>query len=74
MDDWLQRVASVLGVEPPADVDPLLDAARVAAHTVERRAAPLTTYLIGLAAAQPGTDVATLCRRVEELAGGWSDP
>lgn len=71
MDDWLQHVASELGVEPPAGVEPLLDAARVVAHSVERRAAPLTTYLIGLAAARPGADVNALCSQVEQLAKDW---
>lgn len=71
MDDWLQHVASELGVEPPADADPLLDTARVVAHSVERRATPLTTYLIGLAAANPGADVDALCSQVERLAKDW---
>lgn len=72
MDDWLQHVASELGVEPPDAVDSLLDAARVVAHSVERRATPLTTYLIGLAAAG-GADVRGLCERVTQLATDWGN-
>ena len=71
MDDWLQHVASELEVEPPAADEALLDAARVVAHSVERRATPLTTYLIGLAAAQHGADVTALCSKVERLAKDW---
>ena len=67
----MQHIAGELGVEPAADVEPLLDAARVVAHSVERRATPITTFLIGLAAAKPGADVDALCRRVREIAQAW---
>ena len=71
-DPWLEHVAARLGVEatdiPPG---PLLDAARVVAHSVERKATPLTTYLIGVAAAREGSDVEDLCRQVIALAEEW---
>lgn len=51
--DWLQRVSTELGisdVEPThAEIKVLLDLARDAAHQVERPAAPLTTFLVGVA-------------------------
>ncbi len=72
MDRWLQQVAGELGVDPDVPVDALLEAARVVAHTVERKATPLTTYLIGVAAGRSaGVDVDEICRRVIGLAQGW---
>lgn len=48
-------LAADLGVEvPDVDVQTLLDIARDAAHAVDRPAAPITTYLLGYAAALNG--------------------
>ena len=49
MDPWLDRLADVLQVPrlDPADVDAVLDLARVVAHGTERRNAPLAAYLVG---------------------------
>lgn len=56
MDEWMQEVTTALGLEGEIDPEPLLDLARVVAHTVERKAAPVTTYLVGLAAGLAGGD------------------
>ncbi len=52
LDEFLERVRSLLGPNPPAvspgEVEAILELARVAAHSSERRAAPITTYLAGL--------------------------
>jgi hypothetical protein len=52
LEEFLERVRSLLGPNPPAvepgEVEAVLELARVAAHTSERRAAPVTTYLAGL--------------------------
>ncbi len=54
LDAWLQRMrgqlpdGTTLGISPP-EVTALLDLARVAAHTSERIAAPLSTFLAGVA-------------------------
>ena len=50
----------------------LLELARVAAHTQERRFAPLTSYLAGVAAerlqtAAPGVDDAAIAEFIEEV-------
>ena len=72
MDRWLEHVTNELGADASVPVDALLDTARVVAHSVERRATPLTAYLIGVAAQKhPGADVEELCRRVAQLAEGW---
>ena len=52
LEEFLERVRSLLGPNPPAvtagEVEALLELARVAAHPAERRAAPVTAYLAGL--------------------------
>jgi hypothetical protein len=50
-DDWPDRVAAALGVEALSDgqVQTVLDLARDVAHGTERRFAPLTTFLAGVA-------------------------
>lgn len=55
LDDWLAELATALGVDVGAlDRDLLLDVARDAAHGIARPAAPLTTFLVGLAAGHRG--------------------
>ncbi len=77
MDDWIDEVCAALGIEEDVDADQLLDVSRVVAHQVERRAAPVTTYLIGLAAARVGGDpeaAASAARIVTVLANKWKSP
>ncbi|EST26927.1 hypothetical protein N566_23625, partial [Streptomycetaceae bacterium MP113-05] len=54
LDEWIAAVKAELGVELDVDTAGLLDLARDAAHGVERPAAPLTTFLVGYAAAARG--------------------
>ena len=53
LDDWLTQLSAELGVDDVEldhkTVKVLLDLARDAAHGVERVAAPLTTFLVGVA-------------------------
>ena len=52
LDAWVLELADALDVDAAAiDRNLLLDVARDAAHGVARPAAPLTTFLVGLAAA-----------------------
>ncbi len=55
MDEFIEKVRSLLGPGAPGvgagEIEAVLELARVAAHTSERRAAPVTTYLIGMAVA-----------------------
>lgn len=62
--DWTRELSDVLGVDTEMDTRLVLDVARVAAHSVVRPAAPLTTYLLGYAAGLVDGDPA----KVEELA------
>lgn len=55
LDQWISELAAALGLDPATvDRDLLLDVARDAAHGVARPAAPLTTFLVGLAAGRNG--------------------
>lgn len=52
---WVAELAAALGVDASVvDLDLVLDLARDAAHGVARPAAPLTTFLVGLAAGRDG--------------------
>jgi|tagenome__1003787_1003787.scaffolds.fasta_scaffold19042477_2 hypothetical protein len=51
---WTTQLSQTLGIEPDFEIDDVLDIARDAAHQVDRPAAPLTTFLIGYAAAMRG--------------------
>jgi hypothetical protein len=54
---WTTQLSEALGVELDFEIDDVLDIARDAAHQVERPAAPVTTFLIGYAAALRGGSV-----------------
>jgi hypothetical protein len=73
LDDWVQAAAAELGLDPAldaVDVMLLLDLARDAAHGVQRPAAPVTTYLLGLAVAR-GADPVDAAARLSALAARW---
>ena len=64
--EWVEAARAELGLSDHVDIELLLDVARDVAHGVERKAAPVTTYLLGLAVAAgaaPG-DAAAAVRRV----------
>jgi hypothetical protein len=76
LDEWISAVKAELGVELDVDTATLLDLARDAAHGVARPAAPLTTFLVGYAAAQAGgapQDVARATEKAVQLARRWAD-
>ena len=70
MDEWIEAVRKELGLDVAVDVDLILDVARVAAHNVARPAAPVTTFLLGVAMSR-GADLASATKRIEALAEGW---
>ncbi|MFB7160536.1 DUF6457 domain-containing protein [Streptomyces sp. NPDC056242] len=75
MRRWIEDVKSELGVDLDVDVAELLDMTKVVAHGVARPAAPLTSFLVGYAAAQAGGGpeaVAEANRRVTALAERWA--
>lgn len=68
---WIDEAASALGLEPRVPVQEILDVARDAAHGVVRPAAPVSTYLLGIAVAR-GADPAHAADVLRGLAGRWS--
>ncbi|MEV4944405.1 NTP transferase domain-containing protein [Streptomyces sp. NPDC053755] len=79
LDEWITAVKNELGIEIDVDTGVLLDLARDAAHGVARPAAPLTTFLVGYAAAQAAAGgetapeaVAEAARKAAALANRWA--
>ncbi|WP_406862063.1 NTP transferase domain-containing protein [Streptomyces sp. HUAS MG47] len=75
LDEWITAVKAELGIELDVDTGVLLDLARDAAHGVARPAAPLTTFLVGYAAAQANGGpeaVAEAARKAAALAERWA--
>ncbi|KUN10409.1 molybdopterin-guanine dinucleotide biosynthesis protein [Streptomyces yokosukanensis] len=76
LDEFISAVKEELGIDLDVDTGVLLDLARDAAHSVARPAAPLTTFLVGYAAAQGkgGPDaVAEAARKAAALALRWEE-
>ncbi len=82
LDEWVRELSDALGVDAAAtDVPLLLDVARDTAHGIARPAAPLTTFLVGLAAGQRGggadavaSAAAVAQRLVQAQSASDSDP
>lgn len=79
LEQWITAVKNELGIDLPVDTAALLDLARDAAHGVARPAAPLTTFLVGYAAARaeaagadPAEAVAEATRKAADLALRWA--
>ncbi|MQA15953.1 MAG: hypothetical protein GEV09_17935 [Pseudonocardiaceae bacterium] len=75
LDAWTARTCHALDLDPAAlDRDLVLDMTRDVAHGVARPAAPLTAFLVGLAAGRDGGGadaIRAACDRVQQLAGEW---
>jgi hypothetical protein len=75
LEDWIQAATAELGIEVADDATTLvLDLARDVAHGVARPAAPLTAYLLGLAAgraADPAAASRELAERLSTMAKSW---
>ena len=72
LDDWTDAMCAELGLDPKdVDVKTVLNLARVAAHTVDRPAAPLSVYVLGLAVGR-GEPLAETATKLQQLARGWS--
>jgi hypothetical protein len=65
LHDWIDELCDELDIEVEVDEALVLDVARDAAHSVERRAAPISTFLLGYAAARANGNQA----ETERLAG-----
>ena len=72
LDDWTKAACAELGLAPaqvPARI--VLDLARDAAHQVDRPAAPVTAFLLGLAVGS-GQPLDEAARRLTDLAARWA--
>jgi hypothetical protein len=81
LDRWARALVAELGLDVTVgegrdiDVAAILDLASVAAHSVMRPAAPLTTYLVGYAAglaATAGNDATNAFAVAQQLAAAQS--
>ena len=74
LHDWIDEVCDILDIDAEVDEALVLDLARVCAHSVERMAAPISTFLLGYAAARRDASpeqVEELAGRVQALAEHW---
>ena len=65
LQEWTDALAKRLGVDLDVDLKLVLDLARDAAHNVERPAAPVTTFLVGYAAARAGGSTPDVAQAAE---------
>ncbi len=71
MDEWIAAASAELGLEGDFAVDVVLDLARDVAHGVERPAAPVSTFLLGLAVGR-GATLEDAAGALTRLAATWS--
>ncbi|MGP9781992.1 hypothetical protein CQ010_10750 [Arthrobacter sp. MYb211] len=72
---WLEAAAEELGLDAnEVSIGTLLDVAKHVAHDVARPAAPLSTFLLGLALgrAEPGTELSALAEKLNARAARWA--
>ncbi|MFI8347863.1 DUF6457 domain-containing protein [Streptomyces sp. NPDC085596] len=75
MHEWIAAAKAELGIDLDVDIAELLDMTKVVAHEVARPAAPITSFLVGYAAALQagGTGaVSEANRKVTGLAEQWA--
>jgi hypothetical protein len=74
MSEWVTAVARELGLEGALDSDASVDMTSDVAHGVSRPAAPVTAFLIGVAAGRaddPAVAARDYAGKVSKLAEGW---
>jgi hypothetical protein len=77
LHDWIDELSDVLDVEAEVDEGLILDLARSAAQNVTKTAAPVTAYLLGVAAGSRDANpdaVERLAARAQQLAESWDRP
>jgi len=74
LQEWMDELSDELGIDAEADMSAILDLAKDAAHNVARPAAPLTTFLVGYAAAMRGgslKDISDCTDTATNLSAEW---
>ena len=77
LHDWIDELCDVLDIDTEVDEGLVLDLAKVVADNVVRKAAPISTYLLGYAAGLQEADpvgVEKLAARAQALAEQWDRP
>lgn len=77
LHDWIDELSDVLDVETEVDEGLILDLARSAANNVQRTAAPITAYLLGVAVGASDADpeaTEKLAARAQVFAESWDRP
>ena len=76
LEEWTAAARAGLGLDPgplgSADSKTVLDLARDVAHAVDRPAAPLTAYLLGVAVGR-GLALPDAAARVRGQAAAWAE-
>jgi hypothetical protein len=70
LDEWTEALCAELGLDPGEGQKTVLNLTRVIAHTVDRPAAPLTAYFLGVAVGR-GEPLAETAAKLQQLARGW---
>ncbi len=77
LHDWIDELCDVLDVETEVDEGLVLDLARTSAKNVQKTAAPITAYLLGVAVgsreANP-EEIERLAALAQGLAERWERP
>ena len=71
LDEWVDAACAELGLDPAvADQRAVLDLARQVAHQVDRPAAPVTAFLLGIAVGS-GQQLGPAVSQLLDLADRW---
>ena len=74
LNDWLEVAAKELGLDSgEVDIATVLDVAKHVAHEVARPAAPLSTFLLGLAMGSGKGELSGLSEQLVSRAHRWAD-
>ncbi|WGL52429.1 DUF6457 domain-containing protein [Nocardioides sp. BP30] len=77
LHDWIDELCDVLDIDADVDEGLILDLAKTVATNVERPAAPVSAYLLGVAVGRTdasGADTERLAALAQELAERWDRP
>ena len=78
LDEFVRTVCQALGVDKSVvDQDLILELTKDVAHNVTRPAAPISAFIVGLAAGRAGGDadaVRAAVTKLAALAGGYTAP
>ncbi|QDY67317.1 hypothetical protein FQA45_13885 [Glutamicibacter halophytocola] len=74
LNEWLEAATRELGLDATEiDIAAVLDVAKHVAHEVARPAAPLSTFLLGVALGSAKGDLPGLAQQLVTRAHSWSD-